>query len=126
MMKKIFSIFLVIIIVTIALYPTNVVKATGILGGADKFISDGNPQPGENPPISYESMKENSAKIYNILLIAGTAIAVIVGAILGIQFMTGSLEQKVKVKESLIPFVVGCIVVFGAFGIWKLVILLLK
>ena len=48
------------------------------------------------------------------------------GAILGIQFITGSVEQKAKVKDSLIPFIVGCVAIFGAFGIWKLVITLLK
>ena len=36
--------------------------------------------------------------------------------------MTGSASEKAQVKETLIPYVVGCVVVFGAFGIWKLVI----
>ena len=35
--------------------------------------------------------------------------------------MIGSIEEKAQVKESLIPFVIGCVVVFGAFGIWKMV-----
>ena len=34
--------------------------------------------------------------------------------------MLGSVEEQTKVKESLVPFVIGCIVVFGAFGFWKL------
>ena len=60
--------------------------------------------------------------LYNTLLIIGIAVAVIVGIILGIQFITGSVEQKSKIKESLIPYFVGCAVIFGALGIWKLVI----
>ena len=35
--------------------------------------------------------------------------------------MLGSIEEKAQVKEALIPFIIGCIVVFGAFGIWKIV-----
>lgn len=34
--------------------------------------------------------------------------------------MLGSIEEKANIKESLIPFVIGCIVVFGAFGIWRI------
>ena len=125
MVKKICIIFLTILAITIILHPMNIVKASRIFGGADNFISDGQAAGGDSQ-ISYSSMKRVSTQIYTILLAIGTGIAVIIGAILGIQFITGSVEQKVKVKESLMPFVVGCIVVFGAFGIWRLVILLLK
>ena len=40
--------------------------------------------------------------------------------------MAGSVEQKAKVKDSLVPYIVGCIVIFGGFGIWKLVLTLLE
>ncbi len=31
----------------------------------------------------------------------------------------GSVEAKAQIKEKLIPYVVGCAIMFGAFGIWK-------
>lgn len=40
--------------------------------------------------------------------------------------MVGSVEQKAKVKDSLLPYIIGCIVIFGAFGIWKLVLTILE
>ena len=52
--------------------------------------------------------------------------AVIIGMVIGIQFMTASVEEKAKIKESLVPYVVGCVVVFGAFGIWKLAVTVLS
>ena len=64
--------------------------------------------------------------IYNLLLIIAIVVAVIVGLVIGIQFMTGSVAQKAKVKETLIPYIAGCIVIFGAFGIWKLVVEILS
>ncbi len=91
-----------------------------ILSGAENFVSQGQ----SNTPISGDSIKNLSNSIYNILLIIGVVIAVIIGIIIGIQFITGSVEQKSKVKESLIPYVVGCVVVFGAFGIWKLAVII--
>lgn len=93
----------------------------GIISGADDFIKDAN----TNLPIEDTSLQKVSSSIYNILLIIGIVIAVIVGVVLGIQFMTGSVSQKSKVKESLIPYIAGCIVIFGAFGIWKLVVTIL-
>ena len=56
-----------------------------------------------------------------LILVIGICVAVITISILGIKFMLGSIEEKAQVKEALIPFVIGCVVVFGAFGIWKIV-----
>lgn len=62
--------------------------------------------------------------IYNILLPLGVAVTVIIGGVLGIKFMMASAEDKAKVKESLVPYVIGCIAIYGAFGIWKICITL--
>ena len=40
--------------------------------------------------------------------------------------MTAGIEQQAQIKQALIPYVVGCVVVFGAFGIWKIAIEILK
>lgn len=89
-----------------------------IISGADNFIQAGT----GNPTIADSEIKNLSNTIYNILLTIGTILAVIIGAVLGIQFMVGSVEQKSKIKEALIPYFVGCAVIFGAFGIWKLAV----
>ena len=36
--------------------------------------------------------------------------------------MIGSVEEKAKIKDSMVPFIIGCLVAFGAFGIWELAI----
>ena len=64
--------------------------------------------------------------MYNILLTIGIFVAVVVGGIIGIKLMTSSAEGKAEAKALLIPYVVGCVVVFGGFGIWKLVVTLLQ
>lgn len=63
-----------------------------------------------------------SYSIYNVVLTLGVIVAVATIFILGIKFMTGSVEEKVQVKEMLIPFIIGCVVIFGALGIWRFVI----
>ena len=64
--------------------------------------------------------------MYNILITIATFVAVLVGGILGVKIMIASADEKAQVKELLIPYVIGCIVVFGAFGIWKLVVTILQ
>ena len=71
-------------------------------------------------------MKEKK-KVNKILIILPIIIvAVLVGAILGIQFMTAGIDKKVEVKQALFPYIVSCVVMFGAFGIWKLMVMILN
>ena len=119
------KIFFILIIFILMICSTHIVQATtisNIIQGADGFITNGS----SSDMIAGDKIKNLSDIIYNVLLILGTVIAVIVGSVLGIQFITGSVEQKAKVKDSLIPFVIGCVVIFGAFGLWKLVITILR
>lgn len=76
--------------------------------------------------ISGSNLQAASNTLYNILLTIGIFLAVAVGMYLGIKFMVSSAEDKAKVKESLIPYIAGCVVIFGAFIIWKLAITLLS
>lgn len=72
--------------------------------------------------IDSGGLKSLSGYLYNILLSAGVVIAVIVATVLGVQFMIGGAEGQAKVKEMIVPFIVGCIIVFGGFGFWKLAV----
>ena len=84
------------------------------------FIKQGKSEVNANEIINNAELKKESNKIYNILLTLGIVLSVIIGGILGIQMMWGSIEQQVKAKEMLMPYAIGCFVIFGAFGIWKI------
>lgn len=121
--KKIISV-LVILIMIVSIIPCSSSYAKtfdDIVSSGQGFIKDGQ---NRKTTLNGESMQNISGSIYNILLTAAIIIAVAVGCILGIQFIFGSIETQVKVKETLVPFVVGCIIVFGAFTIWKLIVTL--
>ena len=51
--------------------------------------------------------------------------AVVCGIVLGIQFMISSAEGQAQIKEKLFPYITGCVIIFGAFGIWKIIMILL-
>ena len=123
MNKNIIIKILAIFVLSTMLIMQTTYAADSVIDAGDSFIKEGKKT---TQAIQDSQIKTVSDQIYNILLAVGTVIAVIVGAILGIQFMVGSMDEKAKVKESLIPFVIGCIIVFGAFGIWKLIATILQ
>ena len=96
---------------------------SGILNAGEEFIQNGkNSIDKDGGVIKSDSLIEVNSDIYNILITLGVVLAVIIGGILGIQMMWGSIEQQAKAKEMLMPYGIGCVVIFGAFGIWKLAV----
>lgn len=99
----------------------------GIITGADKFIDAGKDDSGTGVTgIPEENIQNMSNLLYNILFVIGIVVAVIVGITIGIKFITGSVAEKAKIKETLIPYIIGCVVLFGAFTIWKIVVTILQ
>lgn len=76
--------------------------------------------------VDEENLENTSTDIFSIVFYIGMALSLIVGMILGIQFMMESSEGKAKIKEALIPYCVGCAVIFGGFGIWKIAVTVLN
>ena len=123
-MKKIIinilSIILILfLLINICPTKTQAVNLDGIMSGADNFIEKGK---NGTTTIDETQLQNTSDLIYNILLGVSMVIAVIVGIILGIKYMMASTEEKAEVKETLVPYVVSCVIMFGAFTIWKIVI----
>lgn len=119
-----------ILIFFVLLILSSKVFASGLgdwLNEAEDFITDG----GNEAITSKETMntvalKDGSNIIYNAFFVIGVGVAIIVGAIMGIQFMTAGIDKKVEVKQALYPYIISCVVLFGAFGIWKLIITIMN
>lgn len=106
-----------IFFIIISIFPNR--SSADWVGDAKKFLKASE---GEDIGVENGKLKDASDSIYNLLSSIGMIISVIVGIILGIKFMMASAEDKAKVKEALMPYILGCVVVFGAFGIWKIII----
>lgn len=98
--------------------------ASGIIDEGESFITIG--EQGANDKLPSSDLKNLSDTLYIMLLTVGIVIAVIVGLVLGIKFIMGSIEDKAEIKTMVVPYVIGCIVVFGAFTIWKIVVNILQ
>ena len=115
------KIILIMIIFQVAFIPiSNAAFWDDVITAGDNFISVG--EAADSGEVDDDKLTQNIQEIYNALLALGVVVSVIIGALLGIKFLVGSVEEQAKTKELLMPYAVGCIVVFGAFGIWKIVI----
>ena len=75
-------------------------------------------------PITYGGNPDFSAKVGKIigfLQWAGAIAGVLIITIFGIKYMMGSLEEKAEYKKSMIPFIVGAVVLIAAPQIAKLI-----
>ena len=123
MSKSIFIKFamslLVVILISGMFYSSSSYAMGDIISSGKDFLSKGSKA---TTVIDEGQLKSTSNEIYNTLLAVAIVVAVIVAMILGIQFMWASADEKAKVKEALMPFVVGCVIVFGSFTIWKVAV----
>lgn len=125
MVKKMIGIvLLIILLISIDFNYTKLYAAStvdDVMTGADSFLSAGS-----DTVIQDLTLKNTSDFVFNLLLAIAIVIAVIIGMVIGIKLMMAGIEEKAKLKEALMPYFVGCFVVFGAFGIWKLAVTILS
>jgi len=58
-----------------------------------------------------------AGRLIGVLQIVGSIISVIAVVIIGIKYLFGSIEEKVKYKETMMPYLVGCIMLFAISNI---------
>lgn len=103
---------------------TSVGTIDEIFDSADEYIN--NEDTLEIYTIDQDKIQDLSGTMYSILLTIAIVVAVVMGSILGLKMLTSSVEEKAEIKEFIMPYVVGCVIIFGAFGIWKLVVTILN
>lgn len=111
-MKKSKKISIVILMITIVMSFTNIANAAI------------NPDDYKPKDITKAEMGEGIAlgqKIVSIINVVGTIIFVLVLIGLGIKYMAGSIEERAEYKKTMIPILIGAIVLYGVSWILKLI-----
>lgn len=70
------------------------------------------------------SVQNIGNQIIGIITTIGVVVAVVVLLVLGIKYMMGSASEKAEYKKTMIPYLVGAILIFGASAITKVVVAL--
>lgn len=59
--------------------------------------------------------------IVTIVQVVGIVIAIIILLIIGIKYMIGSAEEKAEYKKTMIPYIVGAVLIFAGTSIVKVI-----
>lgn len=108
---KVLSVVLMVIMILTSL--TSIVCAGGLSGQIDK-IGQGNGK-------DYDKIISMGQAIVTIMQTVGIVVAVVVLLVLGIKYMMGSAEEKAEYKKTMIPYIVGAILIFAATTIVNIV-----
>ena len=100
----IITLFLVSLILSSTLF--GVYAALGVDNPED-YINQGNTNIGQG------EMKTIGSTIVGIVRAIGTALAVIIIMIIGIKYILGSVEERAQYKQTVMPYIIGAILLFG-------------
>ena len=116
-MKKISKILVVMLLVlmTMTMFMSVTVNAsTDSASKVDDLFNGGS--------VQVDGINNVGKNIISIITTIGIIVAVIVLLILGIKYMMGSASEKAEYKKTMIPYLVGAVLIFGASAIAKAVI----
>ncbi|MFR1739076.1 MAG: hypothetical protein ACLUT6_03180 [Clostridia bacterium] len=124
MKKMLFKVCLItlLILCNLSVYSTTCMadgSLDDVMNNGNSFLNAGSES---STMIDQNDLKSLSNFISGVLLTIAIGVTVITGAIMGLNFITQSIEEKAKVKESMVPWVIGIIVSFGAFTIWEVAV----
>ena len=95
---------------------------SGNTGNASSFNPD-SWKPSSTTDASGASRLESMGNtIVGFIQVVGSIISVAVLAIIGIKYMTGSVEEKAEYKKVLMPYLIGAILLFGISNILGIVV----
>lgn len=98
-------------------YSVNALTLSDMEDKANAFISAG-----EGTSIDYGKVTKEFVDLGKILTMIGIGVMVAVTTYMGIKYLTAGPEAQAKLKVQLIGLVVSGIVIFGAYGIWSIVL----
>ena len=105
-MKKTVKVCATLLLVTMIVLSI-IVPVFGTSGAID-------PKDIKGEDVKTTSMETIGGQIVTIVSVAGSIISVIVLVVLGIKYMMGSAEEKAEYKKSLMPLVIGIVIVMMA------------
>lgn len=85
-------------------------STAGDIGGVINKINDS-----ANDKINADSgVASLGGQIVGIIQVVGIVVAVVILLVLGIKYMTGSAQEKAEYKKTMIPYIIGAILIFAA------------
>ena len=116
--KKLSIIIIFTLLISNVMLYTDVLAIGDILSSGDSFLEAATNANTAMP--QQEKLKTLSDTVSGVLLTIALGVTLISAFVMAINFAIQSVEDKAKVKEAMVPWIIGILISFGAFGIWEL------
>lgn len=112
--KKLFIIFILIISI-LTIFSSTVMAIKDPITDPDAY------KPGNIDTTEANVITSKAGVIFNVISTIGIIIAVITIIVIGIKYMVGSVEEKAEYKKTMIPYLIGVVMIGSISGILKLI-----
>lgn len=83
-------------------------------------------KPGKLTENDTKQITGKANQIIGIIVTVGTVASVITLAILGIKYMIGSVEEKAEYKKSMMPYLIGAVLLFASSTVVNIIAQLMQ
>lgn len=112
--KTILSVLITVLLMFCMPLYSKALTLDDIIDNGNSFLEVEDSKPDEG------KLQDLSNTVSGILLTIALVVTLISAVVMGINFVVQSVEDKAKIKESMIPWIIGIFISFGAYAIWKI------
>lgn len=76
---------------------------------------------GDSKTVQTKDLTNVGNNIVTIIQVVGIVIAVIILLIIGIKYMIGSASEKAEYKKTMIPYIVGALLIFAGTSLVRVI-----
>lgn len=93
-----------------------------LAGGTPTTIDPNEWKPDDLEMQDYDEVVDVAVIIIAVIRYVGVAVSIIVLLIIGIKYMTGTVQEKAEYKKTMIPYLIGVFIFFALSQILPLII----
>ena len=112
--KKLFTIFILILSV-LAIFSSTCMAINDPITDPNAY------KPGNINASDANVVTSKAGVIFNVISSLGIITAVITIVVIGIKYMIGSVEEKAEYKKTMIPYLIGVVMIGSISGILRLI-----
>ena len=71
--------------------------------------------------VNGTAIQNIGGNIVTIVQVVGIVIAIVILLVIGIKYMIGSAEEKAEYKKTMIPYIVGAVLIFAGTSIVRVI-----
>lgn len=114
------------IIIILIILMICILNMTNVYGTQSSKIDTGDYEPTDLDSSDYEKAFDMASTIVSVITVGGIAISIVSLMYLGIKYMYGSVEERAEYKRTMIPMLIGIILLFSSSTIVSIIYSMVK